>query len=221
MSTGDQQDIVARLKAVLPTGWFRDSTPVLDGVLNGIAWALALVSSLAAYARLQTRIATATDGFLDLISFDFFGGSLPRKSQEYDAPFRSRILAHLFLEKGTRNGLIRILQILTGRTPLVFEPARPLDTGGYNTNSMGYRVAGGYGSLAVPYQSFVIAYRPIGQGIPNVAGYGVSQGAYSTPSQLKYSNLSQIQGAVTDADIYAAIDAVKVAGTLIWTQIQS
>ena len=46
------------------------------------------VYGLTAYARLQTRIATATDGFLDLISFDFFGRRCPGKPQESDAAFR-------------------------------------------------------------------------------------------------------------------------------------
>jgi len=221
MDIGDQQDMVSRLKALLPGGWFRDSTPVLDGVLNGIGWALAAVYGLAAYARLQTRISTATDGFLDLISFDFFRGSLPRKHQDADSAFRMRILAQLLLEKGTRRGLIRVLQLLTGRTPWVFEPSRAADAGCYNTNTMGYGVAGGYGSLALPFQAFVVAYRPTGQGIPFIAGYNSPEGAYSTPSQTEYANPSLIQGAVTDADIYAAIDAVQPEGTIIWTRISS
>ena len=221
MATGDQSNIAARIKAALPNGWFQGQTPILDGVVNGIAWALALVYSQTSYARLQTRVMTATDGFLDLISFDFFGSLLPRKPQEMDSAFRSRILANLFPEKATRHGLIRTLQILTGRTPLVFEPARPADTGAYNTNSMGYGVAGGYGSLLLPYQAFVIAYRPLNQGIPYIAGYTNSQGAYSTASQIEYANPSLAVGAVQDADIYAAIDAVKPVATIIWTQLSS
>jgi hypothetical protein len=221
MTAGTQSDIVTRIKAVLPNGWFSGSTPILDGVLNGIASALAQVYNLTSYARLQTRIATATDGFLDLISFDYFGTSYPRKPMESDSAFRGRIQAELFLERGTRHGLIRALQILTGRTPKVFEPARPADTGGYCTNSMGYGVAGGYGSVLLPFQAFVIAYRPVGQGIPFVAGYGNPEGAYGTPSQIEYANQSLIQGAVTDADIYAAISSVAPVATIIWTRISS
>lgn len=221
MATGDAQDFVSRIKAVLPAGWFRGDTPVLDALLNGIASALASVYSLAAYARLQTRISTATDGFLDLISFDYFGSALPRNLQESDASFRNRILAALLQERGTRRGLIRVLQLLTERTPWVFEPACPADTGGYGVGGVGYGAGGGYGSLALPCQAFVVAYRPTGQGIPLVGGYGSSVGGYGSPSQLEYVNPSMIQGAVTDADIYAAIDAVKEAGTTIWTQIQS
>src|ERR1700734_598030 len=105
MATGDVQDIVARIKAVLPNGWFTGSTPILDGVLKGSAAALAQVYSLISYAQLQTRLATATDGFLDLISFDYFGSLYPRKPMEADSAFRSRIQAELFLERGTRHGL--------------------------------------------------------------------------------------------------------------------
>lgn len=219
--TGDQADFLARIKALLPNGWFRDETPILDAVLGGIAWALSFIYGLTAYAKLQTRIATATDGFLDLISFDFFGNSLPRKLQELDSAFRARIQAELLLQRATRYGLIRALQILTGRTPIVFEPARPLDTGAYNCNIWGYNAAGGYGSLQLPFQAFVTAYRPIGQGIPNVAGYGNPEGAYNTGSQTEYANPSMILGAVTDSDIYAAVDSVKPAASIIWTQIQS
>ena len=221
MATGDQQDFINRLKAVLPAGWFGNSTPVLDAVLNGIAWSLALVYGLAAYARLQTRIATASDGFLDLVSYDYFGPGLPRKPQETDASFRNRILAALLQERGTRRGLIRMLEMLTGRTPWVFEPARPEDTGGYDVGGCGYDLAGGYGAIDVPYQAFVIAYRPTGQGIPNMSGYDSGPGGYDVGGQLAYTDLSQMVGAVTDEDIYQAIDSVKPAGTTIWAQIQS
>ena len=127
----------------------------------------------------------------------------------------------MFLQKGTRYGLIRSLQILTGRTPWIFEPARPADTGGYNQPCMGYGAAGGYGSLACPYQCFVIAYRPLGQGIPNVGGYGSTVGGYGIASQLEYANPSFIEGVVTDADIYNTIANVAPEGTIVWTQLSS
>src|ERR1700749_4296193 len=127
MAIGDAQDMVTRIKATLPSGWFADSTPVLDSVLSGIGWALALGYSLIAYARLQTRIKTATDGFLDLIAFDFFGTMLPRALQELDNAYRTRIIASLFPQRATRQGMINVLTLLTGRAPWIFEPARPAD----------------------------------------------------------------------------------------------
>jgi hypothetical protein len=221
MSTGDQVDFSARLKSLLPNGWFSDTAPVLDAVLNGLAYCLAFIYSLNAYAKLQTRIATATDGFLDLVGFDYFGNFISRRTNEADPSWRARIFQNLLRPKATRQSIINLLTDLTGNIPLVFEPWRPLDCGAYGKNIFGYGMAGGYGSLAVPYQGFVTAYRPLGQGIPYVAGYGIPQGAYSTPSAGEWANLSEVAGAVTDVDIYAAIADAKVEGTLVWAQIEN
>lgn len=221
MTVGTQSDMVFRIKANLPQHWFGDSTPILDAVINGLASTLAFIYSLIQYAKSQTRIATATDGFLDLISYDYFGTTLPRRQQELDAPFRTRILANLFRERGTRNGMVLALQALTGRTPWIFEPARPLDTGAYNTNTLGYGVAGGYGSLALPTQVFIVAYRPAGSGIPYVAGYGSPSGGYSTASRAEHASLSMIVGYVTDSDIFNAVDATKAAGSTAWTRLSN
>ena len=212
--------VFERVKSLLPGGWFGDS-PVLTGVLSGIARLLSGADDFIQYARLQTRIKTATDGFLDLIARDFFGDTLKRRAGEMDNPLRSRILSQLFIEKVTRRGVILALEALTGRTPQVFEPARPADTGGYNTNSMGYGVAGGYGSLKLHHQAFITAYRPAGQGIPRVAGYGSPSGGYSTPSRASYASLNDVVGAVTDLDIFAAVSAAKPVGTTLWTRILS
>jgi hypothetical protein len=221
MAVGDQADMVTRIKALLPNGWFADATPILDAVLNGIGWALAFVYSLIDYARLQTRIATATDGFLDLISFDYFGLNLPRKTSETDSAFRARISSELLLQRTTRLGVTEALQILTGRTPIIFEPTRALDTGGLNTPSMGLNVAGGLGTYTMPYQCFVFAFRTLGQGVPNIAGLGIPTGALNTPSYAALINANMVTGAVSDADIFAAADAAKAAGTTLWTNISN
>jgi hypothetical protein len=220
MAVGDQQDIYRRLRGYLPP-WFGDeaNTPVVNGLLNGLAYAGAYVYSLIAYSRLQTRIKTATDGWLDMVAADFFGDTLLRAANQSDESFRARIILNLFRERATRLGLIKVLQDLTGRTPVVIEPTRPADTGAYGVPTSGYGYAGSYGSMSMPFQAFVIAFRPSGTGIPNVAGYGISTGAYSTPSQADYASLSMIQGGVTDADIYAAIDSVKPVATIVWASI--
>lgn len=218
MATGDQQDQFQRIKALIPK-WFSDDTPVLDALLRGFAYAKSFVYGLIVYAALQTRIKTATDGWLDMIAADFFGSSLLRKSGQSDASFRNRIIINLFRERATRNGLVKVLTDLTGRAPAVFEPQRPLDTGSYGGPLIGYGVAGGYGSMLLPFQAFVTAYRPTSTGIPNVAGYGVSTGGYGQASRAEIASLNMTQGAVTDDDIYAAIDSVKPAGTTIWTRI--
>lgn len=222
MATGDQNDIYRRLRSYLPP-WFGDeaNAPVVQGLLQGLAYAGAYVYSLLSYARLQTRIKSATDGWLDMIAADFFGSILLRAANQSDDSFRARILINLFRERATRAGLIRVLQDLTGRTPVVIEPTRPADTGAYGGPLIGYGYAGAYGSMSMPFQAFVIAYRPLGTGIPSVAGYGISTGGYGQASQAEWASLSMIQGGVADADIYAAIEATRPAGTTVWTNISS
>jgi hypothetical protein len=101
-AAGTQPDLVSRLKSVLPTGWFADSTPVLDGVLNGLAAGWAGVFGLLGYVQMQTRIATASDTFLDLVAADFFAGRITRSAGEPDESLRARIDRELLRERATR-----------------------------------------------------------------------------------------------------------------------
>jgi hypothetical protein len=80
-------------------------------------------------------------------------------------------------------------------------------------------MAGGYGSLVLPAQFFMTAFRPAGSGIPNVAGYGSPSSGYNTPSRGEWASLSQVQGAVTDSDIYETIAATVAEGVTAWTQL--
>ena len=217
--TGDQQDFLARLKSLLPNGWFVDPVPVLDGLLNAAAALFADAYAFIQYARTQTRVKTATDGFLDLIAIDFFD-KLRRRANESNESLRKRILAQLFLEKGTRYGLTRALEILTGRTPTIFEPARPADTGGLNLPVMGLNAAGGIGSLLHPHQAFVTAYRPLGQGIPNIPGLNTPAGGLNTPGSA-VASLAMIEGQVTDLDIFETISQTLPVASVAWVRIAS
>lgn len=217
--TGDQSDILARLHRLIPNGWFTvGASPLFDGMLSGIANTLAFIYSLLAYLRLQMRIATATDGFLDLIAVDYFGNQLVRANSQTDDSFRARIIASILRERGTRKSVVDVLTQITGRAPVIFEPARPLDTGVYGGPGLAYNTVGGYGSTSLPYQAFVTAFRPLGQGIPNIAGYNIPTGAYSTGSQAEYASLAMING-ITDADLFAAVESVRPAGYTLWVQI--
>ena len=218
MATGDQQDMFGRLKALLPP-WFGDSNPVLDAILWGMAQALAWAFSLYLYAKMQTRIKTASDGWLDLIAFDFFGTKISRKSGQSDSSFLNTIIINLFRERVTRKSVSQVLFDLTGRYPTIIEPQRPADTGAYGI-ACGYGAAGAYGSLLMPYQAFITAYRPLNQGFPFIGGYGSSVGGYGQPSQLEYASLAQAQF-IQDADLIAAVEAVRPAGSIAWMRITS
>lgn len=210
--TGDNDDMLARMKAVLPPRWFADSTPVLDMLLTGLADAASRLYGLLSVARAQMRIATATNGFLDLVAGDFFGARLRRRFQEPDAAYRGRIIRALVRTRGTRAALIAAVTDLTGTAPVIFEPSRTSDTGAYAGGGFAWNKAGGWGSLALPLQSLITVTRPHGEGIATLAGYG-------TGGPRSYASLSMITGQVTDADIYATIaDAVPIA-TIAWTRI--
>jgi len=151
---GDAQDMAGRLRAVLPTRWFSDQAPVLGGMLAGIAQMASANFGQIDYARAQTRIMTASGVWLDLIAVDFFGLQLTRGLAEADAAFRARILAAMFPPRATRAAAIAAVAALGVGSPTVFEPMRPADTGAWNL-ALGYGVAGGWGSLTMPFQALI------------------------------------------------------------------
>lgn len=223
--TGDQQDMLARLRAVLPGRWFPDQAPVLDGLLNGLSAAWSWAYDQLQYVKAQTRITSTSDIWLDIVAQDFFGASMTRRAGQSDDVFRQRIQQNLFRERGTRGAIIAELHDLTGRVPNVFEPARPTDTGGYGSltaadTGLAYGAAGGWGDLGMPFQCFIAAYRPIGIGIAAVTGWGSPMGGYGQGT-IEYGSLAMLEGQVTDDDIYAAIAGVLPVATIGWTSITS
>ncbi len=223
--TGDQKDMVSRLKQVLPLRWFPDETPVLDTLLNGVAWTWTWVYELLQYVVTQARISTAESTWLDLIAADYFGPTFGRRIAESDNEYRLRIQLEIVRERGTRQAVISSLVDQTGRSPIAFEPANTSDTGGYGSISgagggVAYGATGGWGSLTLPFQFFITAYRPAGVGIGSVSGWGCGNGAYGQGS-LEYASLAMMQGQVTDSDICTAITNVLPVGVIAWTRISS
>ena len=178
-------DIVARLQKWLPAGWFPTAVGTrIFATLAGFASSLSTVLAQITYTKLQTRVATATDGFLDMISYDYFGTGLPRLSAEVDSVYRARILASLIQSRVTRQGMIATLTALTGRVPRVFEPKRPMDTGGWGGNPFGgYGVAGGYSNPAIQtFQALIVPYR--GNGVPDAAIYAAVDAAKPIATEM-------------------------------------
>jgi hypothetical protein len=85
---------------------------------------------------------------------------------------------------------------------------------------MAYGLAGGWGSLSLPFQFFVTAYRPAGIGIGTVSGWGYGSAGYGQ-GPLEYASLGMMQSQVKDTDICTAITDVLPVGVIAWTRISN
>lgn len=224
---GDLSDFISRLRTVLPKRWFAEQSPNLGALLSSIATPWVWLYGLITYVRAQTRLATATDGWLDLIARDYFGCNLGRRIGETDLAYRSRIQAALLQEAATRPAVEAGLQGLIGTRPTIFEPANCMDTGSYgaattNPNAFGtgmaYGLVGGWGSLQLPLQFFVTAMRPVTPGVGMLGGYGTPNGGYGEGA-ISYIDLSLLPGSVADADIQAAICRLIPVNAVAWLRI--
>lgn len=227
MALGNNNDMQARLKAVLPSAWFKTRTPIKDALLAGLGWMHAQSFALLTYVKQQSRVATASDVFLDIAALDYTGARVVRRLQESDASFKSRLQASLLPNAATRNAMVAQLTQLTGNVPVVFEPTQPMDTGAYGYSGLGYNVVGGYGALNLPFQAFIRVKRPVFQGVPNWGGYN---GNFSKPAYapggygrglFAYSSMAQAFDGVTDAEIYQTVAEIQPAGATLWTQIHA
>jgi hypothetical protein len=220
----DFPSMVGRLRGSLPAKWFSDDAPVLDAVLAGLATTWCWLLEFQLYLRRQTRLATIEGTWLDLFADDFLGGAIRRKDRELDNDFRRRVQQEIFRERATRNALRAALVDLTGREPVIFEPANCLDTGGLGSDDgksgggLVYGLRGGWGSLQLPYQVFITAHRPVAGGIAVVPGWGSPGGSYCGGTSVLCDLASSAQQ-VTDTDIYAAVERVLPAATIAWTRI--
>jgi hypothetical protein len=224
---GDLSDFVFRLSAVLPGRWFAEQSPILNSLLTSIATPWVWLHGFITYVILQTRLATATCTWLDLIAIDYFGNAFGRKTAESDFSYRSRIQAALLREAATRSAVEIGLASLTGTPPIIFEPANCMDTGSYGVASqnsvmlgtgMAYSEAGGWGSLQLPLQFFVTVARPVTPGVGLLAGYGTSNGAYGAGA-ISYVDLNMLPGAMTDADIQGTLSRLLPINAVAWLRI--
>lgn len=222
MATGDQSDILSRLKSYVPRGWFGDwsEAPIISAVLTGIASVFTTIYLLVIFIKAQARLDTSTGGWIDLWAADFFGGNLPRKPNESDASYIARIKVAIFQPRATRPAMISVLTQLTGREPIIFEPARPLDSGclGANTGANSFCGVARMGSIACPFTALITVYRPVVSGGSAGAAYcnAIQISAISTPASQSYTgSLADEISAASDADIYAAINATRPVATNI------
>lgn len=216
MATGDEQNILERLLSTLPSGWYGYQEDRLNNaVLSGPAKMFSDIYKLYQYVKLQTRIKTATEDNLDLISKDFLGDSLPRRADETDDSYRNRILAWIFPFPSTRKGISDAIYLLTGRRPIIFEPWNPNDTGCLNNNL--YLNDAYLGSLPGTYEAtfFITVFRPIATGKDWPA---LNNDFYLNLNSFLWSP-ELIGRQVTDDDIYKLINRVRAAGVTALVEI--
>jgi hypothetical protein len=226
--TGSSNNILSRVKRLIPNRWFKFAAPYRDAVLGGLSDSAAWNYGLILYARAQTRLATAYGVWLDILAFDFLGRALLRNNVNDDI-FRATIRATILQERVTRNGMISAMTALTGNVPVIFEPWNTFDTGAYSGikaaggvqyGSMGYGVGrGGWGNMNLPGQVFMQVGRGVPAGIPNVGGYGSTVDGYGV-GQIEYSGPLLTQVGITDALINQVITQTRPTGTTAWVAIE-
>ena len=224
--TGDQADFLSRIQAALPKRWFAEQSPNLLAILRSLSAPWAWIYGSIAYVVSQTRLSTATDDWLDLISYDYFGRQLSRKTNESDMNYRARISGALLREAATRSAVSSGLETLIGTPPIIFEPANCMDTGSYGSPpgnfslpcGLAYGRAGGWGSLALPLQFFVTVSRPPTPGISMLAGYGTPNAGYGEGA-ISYLDLTLLPGNVTDQDIQTTLCSLLPANAVAWLRI--
>ena len=217
MATGDADDIVARIKHLIPHRWFAWAAPLRDALLGGLGDGAAWCYSWILYARKQSRIATSDSLWLDLIAYDFLGRYLTRSGMT-DDQFRARIMATILQERVTRAGMFNAIAGLVGTEPKIFEPWNTGDAGAYGMGVIGYGQAGGWGSLIYPAQVLIDVTRPPVAGVPNLNGYGGWLGGYGTAA-IQYINTATQEIGITNAMIYDIIAKTKPTGVIAWTRI--
>lgn len=171
---GTLDNSLLRLKRLLPPWFGDDATPVLDGVLLAPASVVSFIYTLYRAAKVETRIATADGGWLELASTDFFGATLPRLTGEADSAYRTRIIASIFKHQNTRASMIQALTGL-GLTVRMVEPRYAGDLGGWNSGVMGYGQAGRWGSRSTPNQAFATVTRPAGSTLTPAQIYAAAE----------------------------------------------
>lgn len=205
-----RQQVVDRLFGYLPP-WFADNNPVLNAFLQGAGTVFAFIYNDLLYAQMQTRIATASDEFLDFIGYDFYGDTLLRCPNESDNDYRERILSSLFQERATFSGMFTALQKLTGRDPIIWEAFN----GGNNYYNHAY-YNHTFAGFNAPYQAWITVYRPLPV-VTNTTAF-LNNTAFAT-AESYYGAASQSVSCISDEDILYTIDITKPSGTLMHVTI--
>ena len=225
-TTGTSDDILSRVKKLIPGRWFSWVAPNRDAIIGALADSAAWNYKFIKYAKAQTRLFTAYGIWLDIFSYDYLARHLNRTSGESDDVFRAKIRATILQERVTRAGMKAALTQFTGQAPWIFEPWNTNDTGAYSGKgpgatygSFGYGVGqGGYGNMNLPCQTFMLVHKGVGAGVPGIGGYGSSIQGYGGGAG-EYVGPQSEESGITEQMVYDMIDSTKPTGTTCWTQV--
>lgn len=158
MTTGTTDDFAARIRSVLPTGWFPaaptggavEQAPLLAAVLRGCGYGFSVMWDWLTYLVASSRLDTSSGIMIDLWADDFFGyGAFPRLVTdgvtENDADYIARIKSHgLGSQSPVRANIVGAVTVSVGVAPLVVEPQNAADCKGI-ASMTDAAAGGGYG----------------------------------------------------------------------------
>jgi hypothetical protein len=219
VAVGTQEDVLVRLKRGLPPSWFGPDGefPVVEALLSGAAWLCAGIYDLYAYAKLQTRIATQTGGWLDLTAADFFDRFV-RFTGEHDDSYSRRIRLEVFRDRNTRHAIDRAVYDVIGVHPHIYEGFHAPTCGGWGTPGLALGRAGRWGSRRMVFDVVVVLPLPQNYGIPNRGGWGTIVGGWGIGNLSLVTDRDFTGAGPTRDQIMAAIERVRAAGVTIWVR---
>ena len=224
-----QTDIFIKLKSVLPTGWFKDETPIVDSIVNAFAYTGYFIYNLMQEVIIQTRLLTMTDGYLDLFAQDFLGNTLLRLLNEVDTLYRTRIQINLFKEKVTLRAVAKAVDmalngsitfvvnnsgVIVGSNFTIYERKSAVNIPNYSVavGIKGANVAARYGTAIQSFEALlVITAQGDGASGYNDSPSGLNSNSYFYYQQTHTKTLVPVQDYLN-----AIITAVKPIATTIW-----
>lgn len=220
--------ITQELVAVYPSPWTSDAAKLPGGILyavmNAFAGNLQMINDFLVYGFDSSRIATAENDALDLVSVDFYGTELPRKRGESDDAFRGRIQAQMFIPYTTRDAFIQAITALTGTAPRLISPWIAGQTSGFDWSYWDYDTEDRpalYGDSSLKYQAFIQATLPSPtQPDAPSAIWGYDAGAGFDLYTGTFWNLLAADF-VTVEDLDKLINRIKAFGITIWRKYLS
>jgi hypothetical protein len=223
MALGDSNNILTRIKGLIPYRWFASAAPNRDAILGGLSDLSSWGYSLITYAKSQLRVATGNGPFLDIIAFDFFQRFLVRAAGQSDAIFLTKIQALLMQERVTRAGMVSAITALTGSAPIIFEPWNTGDAGAWDTGAFAFAGAnpasggGGGWDVLAGWDENAECFDPSSTVAGTTSGGAGGWGDTDLPSQtFIVVQMPGVQG-VPNVDGFDSVAGGFDQGTIEWT----